>query len=199
MLLAGTPFKRLVAVDGKPLTGDAKQREDARLQQARADRSQESPSDRAHRVAEYKKHFDQAHRILEEMPHAFRYAVAGRRRAGARTVLVLQATPRPGYDPPNVEARVLTGTRGEFWIDASTYQLVRGTAHVIHPVSIAGFIATIQPGTEFEIEQRPVDDDVWLPSRFQIRSTSSIIFLFHHHTREDRTFFDYHRAGKEGS
>jgi len=38
---------------------------------------------------------------------------------------VLKATPRPGYEPPNNEAKVLTGMEGKLWIDEKTFQWVK--------------------------------------------------------------------------
>jgi len=93
--------------------------------------------------------------MLEEIPRAFDYTLRSARRVSSRTVYVLTATPRAGYDSPSAEARVLTGMQGEFWIDTATYQLWHGWARVLHPVSIEGFLATVQPGTEFEVDQRP--------------------------------------------
>jgi hypothetical protein len=127
------------------------------------------------------------------MPRAFDYTVATTRPVGSRTVYVLQATPRKGYNPPNVESRVLTAMRGEFWIDTITFQWVRASAVVLRPVSIDGFLARIQPGTEFEVEQMPMTGDVWLPKHFQIRSRSSILFFFHHHINEEDTYFGYRK------
>ena len=88
---------------------------------------------------------------------------------------------------------VLTAMRGEFWIDTITFQWVRASAVVLQPVSIDGFLARIQPGTEFEVEQMPMTGDVWLPKHFQIRSRSSILFFFHHHINEEDTYFDYRK------
>ena len=90
------------------------------------------------------------------MPRAFDYTVAATRRVGSRTVYVLRATPRKGYDPPNIESRVLTAMQGEFWIDTITFQWVRASARVLRPVSIAGIFARVQPGTAFEVEQMPI-------------------------------------------
>jgi len=50
---------------------------------------------------------------------------------------------------PSTEAEVLTGMQGQFWIDTKSYQLIRGVARVLRPVTIGGFLATVQPGTEF--------------------------------------------------
>ena len=190
-LLDGSPFKQLVRVNGQPLDAETAQKDRKKFADAEHERANESPDDRAHRIADYKKDFERGHEILEQMPLAFHYTLASTRKYGAYTVYVLQATPRKNYDPPSTEAEVLTGMRGEFLIDTKTFQLVRGIARVLHPVRIEGFVATVQPGTEFELEQRPAAKNVWLPTHFRIRSRSSVLFLFHHHTHEDRTFFNY--------
>jgi len=192
-MLYGTPYKRLIRMDGKALEAHEERKEERRLAFARAERARESPEDRAHRIADYRKDFDRAHRILEELPRAFQYSLRGELRTSPRPQYVLEASPRAGYDPPNAEAEVLAAMRGEFWIDAATYQLSRAVVRLLHPVTIEGFLATVQPGTEFAVEQRPVAGGIWLPTRFQIRSRSSILLLFHHHVDEDRTFFNYHR------
>ena len=193
-MLFGTPYKRLVLADDRPLSDSDRRKQDEQFQRARAERAAESPEDRARRIAEYQKSRARARRILEELPKAFDFRLSGRRTVGARSVYVLRAAPRNGYQPPDTATEVLTGMRGEFWIDTASGQLVRAVARVIHPVSIEGFLATVQPGTEFELEQIPVEAAVWLPSRLEIRSRSSIVFLFHHHTNEERRYFNYRKS-----
>jgi hypothetical protein len=194
-MLAGSPYKRLLSAGGKPLSDEDRRSEDRKFEEERRKRAAESADDRAKRLADYQKDREHAHRILREIPRAFTFRLRSARQVPRHRVYVLDAAPRPGYDPPTVEAKVLTGMRGEFWIDASAFQLVRGTARVLEPVSIGGFLAKIQPGTEFVIEEQPLDVGVWLPTRFVIRSHSSILFLFHHHVSEERTYFDYTRVG----
>jgi hypothetical protein len=192
-MILGSSYKRLVK-DGDTLLSAAEQvREEGRLRAEVAKREAESPDQRATRIADYQNKRERAHRILEEMPRAFDYTVSATRRVGSRTVYVLRATPRKGYDPPNVESRVLTAMQGEFWVDTTTFQWVRASARVLRPVSIAGMFATVQPGTAFELEQVPMSGDVWLPKHFQIRSRSSILFFFHHHINEEDTYFDYRK------
>ncbi len=145
-------------------------------------------------MADYQQARERAHRIIEEMPHVFDYTLRSTNRLHERIVYVLEATPRATYDPPNREAQVLAGMQGQFWIDTRTFQLVRGWARVDHPVPIEGFLATVEPGTEFEVEQQPVDDGIWLPTHFAIHSQSAILHLFHHHTSEDHTYFNYRRS-----
>jgi uncharacterized membrane protein len=192
-MLFGRPYKRLVSEDGKALPDDERRHQEDAFDEARRERAAESPDQRQERIAEYLKSREDAHRILEAMPLAFEYALRSTRHVNSRTVYILSAKPRPGYDAPSAKAEVLKGMKGEFWIDTATYQLVHGWARVAHPVTIEGFLATVQPGTEFEVDQRPVDDGIWLPTHFAIHSRSSIVFLFHHHTAEDRTYFNYRK------
>jgi hypothetical protein len=192
-MILGSSYRRLVK-DGDMLLSAAEQaKEDSKLRAEIAKRQAESPDERASRIVEYQKERERANRIIEELPRAFDYTVSMTRPVGSRSVYVLQATPRKSYNAPNVELGVLTAMRGEFWIDTITFQWVRASAVVMRPVSIDGFLARIQPGTEVELEQMPLSDGVWLPKHFQIRSRSSILFLLHHHINEDDTYFDYRK------
>jgi hypothetical protein len=93
---------------------------------------------------------------MQQLTEAFDFTLAGEERMGNHRVYVLDATPRAGYKPPNTETEVLTGMRGKLWIDKKTYQWVKVEAEVIHPVSIAGFLAKVEPGNRFELEKIPV-------------------------------------------
>jgi len=192
-MILGTPYERLVSIDEKPLSASDSAKEEKKLAAETAKRNAESSGDRADRLADYRKTREQAHQIIQEMPRAFVYQVASTKQARGRTVYVLRATPRAGYDPPNAASKVLTGMEGEFWIDTATYQWVHASARVLTPVSIAGFLVKVQPGTRFELDQVPIEGDVWLPSHYEIRSRSSILFLFHHRVYEEHTYFNYRR------
>ena len=79
--------------------------------------------------------------------------MAGRTEAGTARSLCAESNTSPRYEPPNNEAKVLTGMEGMLWIDKTTFQWVKVEATVIQPVSIAGFLAQVQPGTCFELEK----------------------------------------------
>jgi hypothetical protein len=192
-MLSGTPYKRLTAMNDRPLSEEQRRKKAEEFADERARRQEESDDDRADRLAEYQEDRQRARRLLDELPKAFEYTLLSDRRVNGRAVHVLRAAPRAGYRPPNVASEVLTGMRGQFWIEATSGQLVRAFAEVLKPVSIGGFLASVRPGTEFELDQMPVDDGVWLPTHFRIQSRSSILFLFHHHSHEDRTYFNYRK------
>ena len=65
-------------------------------------------------------------------------------------VYVLEAIPQRGYKPIDRDSEMLTGMEGTMWIDQKTFQWVKVEAHVIHAVSLEGFLAEVEPGTRFE-------------------------------------------------
>jgi hypothetical protein len=193
-MIEGTPYQRLIAVNGKPLSPAQNEQEQKKQEQAVAQRRSESSQQRQERIAKYEKDRKRDHAMMEQLTRAFDFKLIGQGRMRGFTVYVLKATPKPGYQPPNMETQVLPGMQGELWIDTKTYQWVKVTARVIHPVSIEGFLAQVEPGTQFELEKSPVGDDVWQVSHFAMKSQAKILYLFNHDSSEDDTYFDYQRA-----
>jgi hypothetical protein len=66
--------------------------------------------------------------------------------------------------------------QGKLWIDKPTCQWVNVEAEVVHPVSIAGFLAQVQPGTRFELEKMPVVEGSWLPKHFSTKMWAKSFF-----------------------
>ncbi len=195
LMIEGSPYQRLVAVNGEPLTTEEQAQEEHKLQEAIAQRKGESPQQRAARIARYEKDRKRDNLLMEQLTEAFNFKLEGEEKLGPYEVYHLRATPRPGYRPPNSEAKVLTGMEGQLWIDTKTYQWVKVEAEVIHPVSIQGFLARVNPGTRFELEKMPVSGDIWLPKHFAMKARAKILGIFSHNSQEDDTYWDYAKAG----
>jgi hypothetical protein len=86
---------------------------------------------------------------------------------GPYNVYVLRATPRKGYQPPNMQSQALLGMEGQLWIDKKTFQWVKVTARVIRPVSIEGILAQVEPALILSLRNRRC------PKEFGCRNTSS--------------------------
>jgi hypothetical protein len=190
-MILGSPYERLIGVDGKPLLPQQKAGEEQKLEATIQERERESAEERAERVASYEKNRSRNHVLMDQLTLAFDFKLLGEQQLGPYKVYVLKATRRPGYKPPNREAEVLTGMQGELWIDEKTFQWVKVEAQVVHPVSIEGFLATVERGTRFELEKMPVADGIWLPEHFSMRARAKILFFFSHNQQEDETFSDY--------
>jgi hypothetical protein len=197
-MMDGTPYQRLIAINGKPLSPEQEQEEKQKQEQADRQRRAESNQQRQQRIAKYEKDRHRNHAMMEQLTQAFTFKLVGQQQVRGFTVYVLRAMPRPGYKPPNLETQVLLGMQGELWIDTQTYQWVKVTARVIHPVSIEGFLAQVEPGTQFELERSPVDHDIWQVSHFSMKSQAKVLYLFNHSSAEDETYFDYQRTVNPG-
>lgn len=193
-MILGSPYRRLTAIDGEPLSSANQKLQEQRLNAVIARRRAESPSKRQARTAEYQRERKRDALFIEQLSKAFDFTLRDREQLDGRQVYVLEAAPKSGYRPPVLEAEVLTGMQGKLWIDAATFQWVKVEAEVVHPVYIAGFVARVEPGTHFELEYGPVGDGVWLPTHFLMRSRSQLLLLLTRRTSADQTYFDYRKT-----
>lgn len=199
IMLEGSPYRMLLNLNGEPLSPEEQKAGQAKLNRAQKERRSESPSHAEERKENYDQERRRDHLMMEQLSRAFDFTIIGEERLDGHDVYTLRATPRKGYVPPNAPARVLRGMKGELWIDKKTFQWVKVHAEVVSPVNIFGFVATVEPGTFFELEKKPVEGDIWLPSHFAVKSQSKVFMVFAHNTNEDDTFFDYKKADESAN
>lgn len=191
-MILGSPYERLIRVDGKALSLSQDAVEEKKLQQAIEIRRNESARQRAKRIGSYQQDRARDHLLMTQLGIAFTFKLLGEQKLGPFKVYVLKAKIRPEYNPPNRDAEVLTGMEGELWIDEQTFQWVKVEAHVIQPVTIEGFLARVEPGTRFELEKAPVGNGVWEQKYFSMHSRAKILFVFSHNGQERESFSNYH-------
>jgi hypothetical protein len=194
MMILGSPYRRLEAVGDTSLSPEDRQKEQQKLESAIAQRCAESKLQTEQRIQEYNDDRKRDHRLMEELTKALVFTLLGEQLIDGHITWFLQAVPRPGYEAPDKETKVLTGMQGKLWIDQATFQWVKVEASVIRPVSIEGFLAKVEPGTEFEFEKAPVSGGVWLPKHFSVRSKAEILSFIGHKTHDDEAYFNYRKA-----
>lgn len=191
--ILGTPYQRLVEINGKKLSPAQESEQQQKFDNTVSQRRAESPQQRSERIAKFDAERRRDHSMLSQLTKAFNFTLEGQQKLGTHSVYVLKATPRKGYQPSNRDTEVLPGMEGKLWIDKSTFQWVKVEAHVVHPVSIEGFLAEVEPGTRFELEKMPVENNIWLTKHFAMTASAKVLFLLHHHSQEDDSYFNYHR------
>lgn len=72
---------------------------------------------------------------------------------------------------------MLTGLKGKLWIDESSFRWVKVEAEAVKPVSIVGFLARMEAGTQFELQERPINAEIWLPCLFTMQARAKILLL----------------------
>ena len=115
-MIAGSPYSRLIAAGGEPLSPAEQAREGEKLRQEITRRANESPQARAKRVAQYQEGRERMFALLNEMAEAFDFKQGGQQEVDGHEAYVLQATPRPGYEPKSRETKLLTGMSGKLWM-----------------------------------------------------------------------------------
>lgn len=193
LMIEASPYNKVVAIDGHSLSAAEQAAEERKLQQETDRRHKESPVVTQNRVAQFRKERRQDHALMAEMVKAFDYKLEGEETIDGRRCFVLEATPKPANRPPSRETQVLKGMRGKMWVDTAAYEWVRVHAEVFRPVTFGLFIARVKPGTEFTLEQRPVQGSLWLPSHFSMAVTARVL-LFSRNSRDDETYWYYRLA-----
>ncbi len=195
-MIAGSPLRRLVAVNDRSLTSDEAQKQAAGFDAAVRQRPQESPQQRQKRVSQYENVRLRDQLLLEEFSQGMSFSLKGTGTMSGHKTFIVSAAPKPGYSPKTTQTTVLKAMRGTMWIDQDSYRWVKVQAEVTDAVTIEGFLAKVEPGTRFAVEMRPVGDgSIWLPSRFSTQSRVVILLLFPKSSAEDVTYFHYSARG----
>jgi hypothetical protein len=193
-MMNGSPYQCLVAVNDQPLSSDDQRREEQKKDAARAAREREAPDDRTKRIAKYERERRRNRVLLDQLAQAFDFTREPDQMVDGVEAYVVRATPRRNYQPPSLEAEVLTGVESRFWIEQSSFHWIKVEATVVRPVSIAAFLARVEPGTQFTLEQAQVSPGVWFPKRFLMRTRARLLLMFRQRTQLDATYYGYRRV-----
>lgn len=190
-LTEGSPYRRLIARNDKPLPADEERKERQNLEKSIAQRRAETPEQREKRLADWRRRREHEREFLREVPDAFDFRMAGDQIVDGRRVYVIDATPRPGYKPKTAVGKFLPKIKGRLWIDAETYDWVKTEAVTTDTVSFMGFALRLSPGTRFTILQERVNDEIWLPKRIFVAAQARILLFKKLSSELEITFSDY--------
>lgn len=190
-MLDGSTYEQLVAVNGVAIPAQDLRNLAAAREAETERRNHETPAQHRSRVAQFEAEQHRNRALLKEMPEAFDFELRGKAPKDGWETFVLDVSPRAGYQPKDRMTRVLTGMRGTLWIDRKSFGWVRAEAMVVHPVMIEGFLARVERGTRFAMEERPFGEGYWLPTLFTIHTKARILFLFPTRSKQEYTFFHY--------
>jgi hypothetical protein len=168
----------IIAYDGKPLTPDQQQAEQARL-----DRFIHSPEELRKKRAQEHEDADRTTRIMRALPDAFLYEYAGEE-TGTKDIgrtgdplVKLKFRPNPNYQPPSRVEEVLTGMKGDILVDANHYRIASIDGTLFKSVGFGwGILGHLNAGGHFIVHQRDVDN-VWEISRMTVNFTGKILLV----------------------
>jgi hypothetical protein len=176
-LTEGSPYRRLIARDDKPLPPEEERKEQRKLEKSIAERRAETPAQRQKRLENWRRQRERDREFLREVPDAFDFRMVGEEAVDGRRVYVIDATPHAGYKPRSIDGRFLAKMKGRLWIDAETYDWVKAEGETIDTVSIGGFAFRLSPGTRFTLEQVRVNGEIWLPKEVHLVAQGRLLYL----------------------
>jgi hypothetical protein len=146
-------LKRMIDLNGKPLSPSAIQAETNRINSYIHDSSAQAKArkNEAHDDA-------QAAEMLQMLPEAFLWSIVKE----TPEDIVVRYTPNPNFNPPDMQARVMGRMAGEMVIarDGDRIRTLRGT--LTEDVLIGyGFLAKLYKGGTFDVERRDVGGGHW--------------------------------------
>jgi len=176
-LLEGSPYRRLVARDDRPLPPPEDRKEEEKLRRSIDERRKETPAQRQFRIAEWERKQQRQRAPFQEIPDAFDLRLAGEEKINGRDVYVIAATPKPGYKPKLAAAAYFPKIKGRLWIDKRDNQWVKGEIESLDTISFGGILVRLAKGSRVTFEQTRVNDEVWLPKRIQVSVSARLMLV----------------------
>ena len=192
----GSPYRRLVARNDRPLPPEEQKAEEERLRWNAEQRRMETQEERARRVGEWQRRTGRQRDPVKEVPDAFDFTLLGEEQLGGRPVYRIDGVPKAGFKPKSQFAEMFPKVKMHLWIDKSDGQGARVEMEVLDTVSFGGFLVRLAKGTRLVIEQAPVGDGVWLPKQFSLTAAARILLLKGLNRELDFTFSDYKPVGE---
>jgi hypothetical protein len=164
----GATYKRLIAIEGKPLDPEElaeRDEEHRRNQREQAERERAmSPAQRAQREQEQQEELREREAILDDALAVFAPTPVGREFIDGRPVLAVDLSPRPSAEVATREGRWMKHFEGRMWVGESDYQIVQLDMRAREDVTIGwGIIGRIHAGSRGVFTRTWVDDR-WLPA-----------------------------------
>jgi len=191
MVLYEEPVRKLIARNNQPLSDSDARKEDEKVQKIIEKRKNESESNRRKRVGKQDHDREEARQFVKEIADAYNFRLAGEENLDGRETVVIDAEPRPGYEPHMKNARFLPKFRFRVWLDRAEKQWVKLDIQCIDTVSVGLFLARLHKGSSIQIEQLRVNDEVWLPKHVSLKLDARVALLKGINIAEDVSYRDY--------
>ena len=162
-------LRRLVAVDGHPLTAPEAKAEDERINDIVRHPDEFRRLGGAHKNDEV-----HAQQLLELLPKAFVITPAGD--ADGCAQFAFRAN--PNFQPSSYEERVAAAMSGTVSLRQPMNRLCTLKARIDHPVEFGfGFFGRIDAGGSFSLDRRPVDPIHWKSDRISVHMQGRVLLM----------------------
>jgi len=196
-LLEGSPYRRLVGLNDKPLPAKDQKLEDEKLRLSNTVRSQETEAQKQQRIADWRAKQQRQREPIREIPEAYDFHMLPDATLDGRAMWVIDAMPKAGYKPKLKSAFFFPKVKMRFWIDRIDYQAVKAEMETLDTVSWGGILARLAKGDRFTFEKTRVNDEVWLPKEFRITGSARVLLVKGYRGDFDISYSSYRKFSTE--
>jgi hypothetical protein len=191
MMLYGEQVRRLVGKNDRTLPEKDAAKEEGKIQKSIDKRKNESEDDRRKRLEKEEKQRADDRKFVGEVADAYNFRLVGVEAVDGRDTFVIDADPRPGFQPKLRDAKMLPNFRFRVWIDKAESQWVKLDIQCIETASFGWILARVHKGSNIRMELTRINQDVWLPKHVALKLDARIALFKGLNIDEDVTYRDY--------
>jgi hypothetical protein len=194
---AGGTYKRLIAVEGKPLSAEELARRDREHQEHLAEmverEKNESLADRAKRLSKMQEEAAERDAILEDAFAVFDATFESREVIDGELVFAIALRPRDDARPRTRPGRWMKKFAGRVWIAETSHQIVKVDLRAMDDVTIGlGIVGRVHEGSRLVYARRRFEN-AWLPSELIFDATGRTLLFRPFHIDVVTTYSAYKR------
>lgn len=198
----GDEYKRLIAVDGKPLDPEELARRDAehaRNLRKRAERERdESPERRAARLRREAEERRERDEIIQDAAAVFELSFVCREMLYGEPVVVMALKPRPDARPRTREGNWMKKVQGRIWVSERGHHVARLQLRAFEDLAIGwGVVARVEAGSGFDYVRKRVGG-AWLPSALTLEGSGRTLLFRRFEVRTVTTYTDHQPYRTQG-
>jgi hypothetical protein len=173
----GVPIQKLTKKDGKELSPREQRKEDERIDKEVAKAKERlAKADAKGKATDPEGHDEVTVSRLLELGS---FSNARRVMLNGRSTIAVDYSGDPKAKTRNRLEGVIRDMAGTVWVDEEDRAIARLEGHFFNTFKIgAGLLVNIQKGTSFSLEQRKVNDEVWLPVEADGHGSARMLLLF---------------------
>lgn len=175
---------RVIALDGKPLTGKAREDEDRRIAGLVA-----NPQEFREKQKNAAQDADEERKLLQLLPKAFLYEYDGT----PDGLIRLRFKPNPDFAPQSHETEVFHHMEGIMLVDPAHHRLAELQGQLVTEVKFwHGILGHLDKGGTFLVRQRNVGAGHWEMVELNVNMNGKALFFKTIAVREKQIYSDFH-------
>lgn len=188
----GVPVHRLMKKNGKELSAEEQKKENERIDKeiVKVKEKRRKADEKGKETGPHGEEEVTVSRLLE----LGSFTNARRVQWNGRDTIAVDFAGDPNAKTKSRFEEVIRDMVGTAWVDEQDRTLVKAQGHFLNSFKIGGgLVANIQKGTSFSMEQRKVNNEVWLPAMVEGQGEARTLLFFNLHGSVQGIESDYRK------